>query len=305
MSNTVPISFAIKYREDIHMLAQQRQSKLIGTVRRDAEAVNGKAAYFERMAPTEGEEKTTRHKPTPQIDTVHSRRRVNLRTFHWADLIDRNDQAKMLAGMSLPQRYVDNGIAFLRRRQDVAIITALGGNAVSMDADDAATNVALPSGQKIVHGSTGLTLTKLLQTKEILDGADNDEEEERFFVLRAKQVTNLLQTTEVKSSDYNSVKALAEGRIDSFLGFRFIRSERLVTDGTNRLCYAYLRSAVGFAWASGSATPMAGSGEGADIYTSISVRNDLSDAWQAYVEATFDATRIEDEKVVQIACVES
>lgn len=304
MSQQIPVAFAQKYRDDIIMLAQQRQSKLLDTVRRDPEAINGKAAFFERMAPTEGQEKTTRHQNTPQIDTVHSRRRVTVRTFNWADLIDRNDQAKMLAGASLPQRYVDNGVAFIRRRQDLAIVRALGGNAYSMDADDAATTVPLPSAQKILHGSTGLTLTKLLQAKEILDGADNDEEEDRFLVYRAKQFTNLLNTTEVKSADYNTVKALVEGKIDTFLGFKFRRSERLETDGTNRLCYAYLRSAIGFAWGAGGGTPMGGA-EGSDIYTSLSVRNDKSDAWQAYVEATFDATRIEDEKVVQIACVES
>src|SRR5690606_11910239 len=108
---------------------------------------------------------------------------------------------------------------------------ALGGNAYSMDEDDAASAVPLPAAQKIPHGNAGFTLQKWLQMKEIIDSSDVDPDEPRFLIITAKQVTNVLTTTEIKSADYNSVKALSEGRIDTFLGFKVIRTQRLKSDG--------------------------------------------------------------------------
>ena len=38
--------------------------------------------------------------------------------------------------------------------------------------------------------------------------------------MTATQITNLLSATEVKSADYNTVRALVRGEIDTFLGFK-------------------------------------------------------------------------------------
>ena len=53
------------------------------------------------------------------------------------------------------------------RAMDDAIIDAASGNAFGGVAGG--TTVALPSGQKIAHGSAGLSVTKLIEAKEILD----------------------------------------------------------------------------------------------------------------------------------------
>jgi hypothetical protein len=64
---------------------------------------------------------------------------------------------------------------------------------------------------------TGLTLAKLLSAKETMDG-DDVPENGRVIVCTSDQISDLLNTTEIKSSDFNTVKALARGEIDSFLG---------------------------------------------------------------------------------------
>lgn len=290
MSTQIPVAFAQKFRGDFLMLSQQRGSRLRSTVRNDPDNLSGKAGYFERIGSTAMVERLTRHQDTPRVDTPHSRRRVTLRDFEWADLIDPQDVARMLAN---PQnRYVMNAMWAAGRQIDDLIIAAANGNAYSMDSDDAATAVALPSAQKVAVASTGLTLAKLLSTKEILDGAEVDPEEPRYCIVTAKQVTNMLNTTEIKSSDYNSVKALAEGRIDTFLGFKFIRSERLTNSSTTRYCLAYAMSGIGFAI-------------GQEIVTDIGPRRDKGNSTQVYLSMTFGSTRIEDAKVVQIACLES
>ena len=112
------------------------------------------------------------------------------------------------------------------------------------------------------------------------------------MVVTAKQLQNMLGVEQITSADYANVKALVQGDIDTFLGFNFIRTERLVTDGTNRLALAFTQNAIGLAL-------------GQDITTKISERADKNYATQVFLSMSIGATRVEDEKVVEIACVES
>jgi len=292
MSDQIPVAFTEKFRDDFIMLSQQKGSRLEATVRTDPDRLEGDAGYFDRIGATEMVENTTRHGDTPLVNTKHSRRRITLRDFDWADLIDKKDRVRILGGGQLPGRYLQNALWAAGRKKDDLIIAAANGNAFSIDEDKAASTVALPAAQKVAVNASGLTLVKLITTKEILDGADVDEDEERFMIVTSKQVSNLLNTTEVKSADYNTVKALVEGRIETFMGFRFIRTERLTKDSSsNRLALAYVRSALGLAI-------------GEEIMADIGPRRDKRNSIQVYVNMTMDATRIEDEKLVQIACQE-
>ena len=113
------------------------------------------------------------------------------------------------------------------------------------------------------------------------------------MVCSANQLSDLLNINEVKSSDFNTIKALVQGEIDTYLGFKFIRSERLGLDSSsNRQVLAFCQSAIGLA-------------VGSDIQTKISERADKNYATQVFLSMTIGATRIEDEKMVEIACTES
>lgn len=293
MSTEIPVAFAQKFHDDFIMLSQQKGSRLERTVRRDPDMLQGKFGHFDRIGKTEAAEILNRHGDTPLISTPHSRRRVGLRSFDWADLIDKRDVARMIAGGQLPARYSQNAVWAMGRKKDDLIISAANGNAVSIDEDDAATNVALPAAQKVAAGGTGLTIGKLRSAKQILDGSDVDEDEPRFAVVTSKQVQDLLATTEVTSSDFNTVKALVAGQINTFMGFEFIRTERLTVDGaSDRLCLFYAASALGMA-------------VGEEVMVDIGPRRDKRNSTQVYVNMDMDATRIEDEKLVQVACVET
>lgn len=293
MSLLIPVAFTQKFHDDFIMLAQQKESRLESTVRTDPDNLNGKFGYFDRIGATEMSPSTGRHSDTQITSTPHSRRRISLRDFDWADLIDKKDMRRMMQSGQLPPRYKENAVWGANRKKDDLIIAAASGNAYSMDENDAATAVPLPASQKVPVDASGLTLAKLLITKEIISGADVDEDEEITFALSNKQVTNLLNTTEVKSADYNTVKALAEGKINSFLGFNFKRTQRLAVDGSgDRLCLAYAKSGIGLA-------------VGQEIESDIGPRRDKRNSIQVYVDMGMDGTRIEDEKVVEIACQES
>ena len=287
MSVQITTAFIEQYKSNVFHLAQQKGSRLRDAVK--TETVNGKAHYFERIGTTAALKRTSRHSDTPRVDTPHSRRRVTMEDYDWADLIDNEDKVRML--ISPESEYAQAGAWAMGRAMDDAIIDAASGNAFGGVAGGS--TVALPSGQKIVHGSAGLSVTKLIEAKEILDANSVDPEEPRFCIVTSKQLSDLLAITQITSADFNSVKALVQGDIDTFMGFNFIRTERLDTNSSsNRLVLAFAQSGIGLA-------------VGSDIQTRITERADKNYATQVFLSMTIGATRIEDEKVVEIECTES
>ena len=174
---------------------------------------------------------------------------------------------------------------------DDEIIAAVSGNAFG--GETGSTTIALPSGQKITEsGTAGLTIAKLRSAKEIMDAGSVDPSLPRTIVVSPKQITDLLGTTEVTSSDFNTVKALANGEISSFLGFNFIVSNRLTLSSSKRLCLAYAMDGLKMAI-------------GQDIMTRIDERSDKGYSTQVYVCQSIGATRMEEEKVVTIQAHEA
>ena len=290
MSNQITTAFVQQYSSNVQMLSQQMGSVLRGVV--DVESVTGKSAFFDQVGKTTAVVRSSRHADTPQIDTPHSRRRVTLADYEWADLIDNADKVRLLIDPT--SSYAKAAAAAMGRAMDDVIIAALGGT--SYTGETGTTTVALPSAQKpyTASQSDGLTVAKLLNAKKILDLADVDPSLPRFLLCGPTQIADLLNTTEVKSSDFNTVKALAQGQLDSFLGFKFIVSNRLKFDATNtddRLCYAFTSDAIKLA-------------VGQDVLARIDERADKSYSTQVYYAMSIGATRMEEEKVVEIACDE-
>jgi len=284
MSTQITTAFVEQYKSNVFHLAQQKGSRLRGAVK--SETVTGTSHYFERIGATAAQIRTTRHSNTPQIDTPHSRRKVTLADYDWADLIDQEDKVRML--ISPQSEYAKAGAYAMGRAMDDAIIAAASGNAYGGVAG--ATTIALPASQQIAVGATSLTVDKLISAKEILDASDVDPDEQKYLVCSAKEITSLLGDNKVTSADYNSVKALVAGQVDTFMGFKFIRTERIAQDGSgDNLALAFTQSAIGLAL-------------GKDISTRISERDDKNYATQVFLSMTIGATRVEDEKVVEIAC---
>ena len=94
MSTQITTAFVEQYSSNVSMLAQQMGSKLRGSV--DVDTVRGKIAFFDLIVVTAAVARTTRDGATPQVNTPHSRRRVSLADFEWADLVDDLDKVRML-----------------------------------------------------------------------------------------------------------------------------------------------------------------------------------------------------------------
>lgn len=280
MSTQITTAMVEQYKSNVLMLAQQKGSKLRGTVR--SEMVTGKNAYFERIGAVDMVDATSRHDDTPQIDTPHSRRRVSLTTSRFADLIDNADKVRTLIDPTSP--YAMNAAWAAGRKMDAVIVAALAGNAYAGVAG--ATTVALPSAQKVAAASAGLTIAKLRSAREILLAADIDLDMGATCIINPAGLTDLLSATEITSSDYNTVKALVQGQVDTFLGFKFVVS----TQVTALKAYCYAKNAAVLA-------------VGSEPVVRISERADKNYATQVFVEMDIGATRVEDEGVVEISYV--
>lgn len=302
MSLEIPVAFVQQYKSNILMLSQQKQSILRPTVR--FETMTGKRMAIERLAPKNPQKRTTRHAPTPVSDASHSRRWLTIVDYEVpADLIDDQDKLRLLIDPQGP--YTQNQLSGLRRAQDDEIIAALGATVyVGEEGSSSVTNYAVGEsrlvagdGSIVAAGSahsdttaTGLTIAKLLTCKQLLDDEEIDPERQRYFLCNPYNINQMLNTTEVKSSDYNTVKALAAGQIDTFMGFRFLMSTRLVTDTTEtdcKKCYAFAAGSISYS------APQ-------EPKVSISIRHDLSDSVQVYCTQTCGAVRNEGPAVVEI-----
>lgn len=290
MSIQIPDSYVEQFSAQVHLLAEQRMSRLRNTVR--LEPVTGESAAFERVggidAPNEIAEL---HGDTPLNNTPHSRRWAFMKDYDVADLIDKQSRVRLL--IDPDSVYTMRHAGTMGRGVDDSIISALGGSAA--EGKSGTSTQALPDAQKIAHGSTGLTIAKLIQTKEKLDAAEVDEFIPRFFVCGSRQMRDLLEDDKVTSRDFNTVQALVRGEIDTFLGFRFIRSERLVvgTIAANiRECYGYAQTGVVL-------------GVADEPQSVAAPRPDKRMAQQIYTWGTWGGVRMEDVQVVQVACDES
>jgi hypothetical protein len=290
MSVQITTAFVEQYRGNVEHLVQQKGSRLRDSVR--LETVTGKNAFIEQLGTTVAAKRTSRHSDTPRLDVPHSRRRVSLVDYDWADLIDQEDKIRMLIDPTGP--YTEQAAFALGRAMDDEIIEAADGTAFT--GVDGSTSTSFTSGNIVdvqVGGSSsdvGLNVAKLRAAKEVLDSSDVDPEIERYCVVNAKQLKNLLGETAVTSSDFNTVKALVQGELDTFLGFSFIRTQRIGVDSnSDDKVLFYAKPGIALA-------------VGQDVQVRISERADKNYSQQVFASMSIGATRLQEELVGYIEC---
>lgn len=307
MSTEITQAFVDQFGANVFHLSQQKGSRLKGAVRNESQ--NAESAFYDRIGKVAAVKKAGRHSSTPQLDTPHSRRMVTLEDYEWADLIDKQDKVRMLNDPA--SEYVMAAMWAMGRSMDDEIIAASVGNAYSGQKG----TVAVPHPNSLKYAAnnatvhTNLNVRTLRAVKRIMDAAE--VEGERYFTVTASQLESLLGQTEVTSADYNSVKALVQGEVNSFMGFKFLHTERLSTQ-TAALSASDTTGAIGagtsvvgyrkcFAWAKDGLLLATGM----DIVSRIDERADKSYSTQAYACMSVGATRMEEEKVIEVFCKET
>lgn len=294
MSVQITTAFVNQYHANITLALQQMDTRFRGAVR--VETMNAEYDYFDQIGATTALLRTTRHGDTQYVDTPHTRRRCSLAFYEWADLIDKEDKVQMLSDPT--SAYVQNAAAAMFRAMDDVIITAFDGTAYTGKAGGTSTvfdsnNVVAVTVGDTVNGSTacGLNVAKLRAAAKILN-ANEVPKEERYIAISAKQLDNLLGTTEVTSADYNNVKALVNGSVDSFMGFKFIPSERMGVDSsTYRKVMCWHKNGLLL-------------GVGRDVEARVDQLPTKGYSTQVYVSMGLGAVRMDEKMCVTILCSE-
>ena len=291
MSDQITTAFVQQYTNNITMLQQQMFSNLRGAV--DVETVNGEFKYFEQVAATAMTEIETRHGDTRHTDTIHRRRRVGLADFDVADLIDNPDKVRTLIDPT--NSYVQQFAAAAGRTIDDTIITAFDAT-VSTGKTGSSSDAFDSTNFQIGVGTSNLTTGKLRTARRMLEAAENPEDSgdnQWYVVCSAEQREGMLGDSEFQNSDFNSVRALVDGEVDTWLGFKFLKSERLpVVSATN------VRSV--FAWRKASMKLAIG----AEPQGFIDVMPGKNHSTQVRYTMTLGCVRLDQVGVVRILCDE-
>lgn len=298
MSQQITTAFVQKYKAGIEIGLQQRGSVMADKVRNETQ--NAKFDFYDKINATAAQKVTERHGNTPLVDTQHARRRCGLVDYDWADLIDKADKLRLLEDPTGP--YTMNAVMALGRSKDDEIINAAFASVATGETGSVSTVFPTSTDTNVVAvdyvesgnaANSGLTIAKLRRAKYFLDRYQNDPSEERFIALTARQVMDLLRTTEVTNADYNTVRALVEGKINTFMGFNFVQTERLLVDASNyRRLLCWVKSGLLLATAS-------------EVEVDIAPRKDKRNATQVYVCGSFGSIRMDEGKVVEIKASEA
>ena len=281
-----------QYANTIYLLAQQADTRLRGAVNVDTNW-SGNTKFYDQYNQDVMVELITRYGTTPVQLPDFRRRAVSPRYFVSATLEDPKDALQMIVDPK--STIMQAKIAAANRTTDDLIIAAAGGTSYTGQTGSIA--VTFPSAQQVVVGQfpasgNGMSKAKILAAKRLLDTQEVDSSD-RYAVTGSAQIEDLLNTTEITSSDFNVIKSLVQGEINTWIGFSWIRSERLLTDvSSNRLCYFFQKWALQLAIQK-------------DIEGRLDERVDLNMAWQIYLRMCMNATRLEEARIVQVACTEA
>jgi len=291
MSFEITTAFVQQYGSNVQLLSQQKGSRLRACVREEPQT--GKNGFYDQIGATTARKRTERHGDTPLISTPHSRRRVTLVDYDWADLIDELDKVRMLIDPTSP--YAMNAAFAMGRAMDDEVIAAM--TATAYTGEEGSTSVTFPSAQQLDISGT-LTLAYLISAKEKLLAAEVDEDLQLYFMCSASVLGDLLNIETLTSADYVTVKSLVQGDIDTFMGFKFKRSERLPLDRTttgggsgDRSCFAWAEDGILLA-------------VGKEPVPRIDERPDKNYSTQVFYSEAVGATRMEEKKIVEVICQE-
>lgn len=302
MALTIQENAQVKYTNKWGTLLQQQTSRLEQFMTVDR-GLSGKVVYYDQFGILDFEEKTTRLAPTKLDEAPTFKRSMRPKMFHKSIGYDEFD-GKKLGDIDLPVSKTIEGLraAAGRRMDDVAISAFLGTNYIGEDGVDAV-ELGNPVPVNYVESGTAsdsnLTVAKLRATLEWFQqneawGQDSENYGDKLVMaVTSSQIMSMLRSIEVTSSDYNDVKALVDGKVDTFLGFKFIRTQRLPLDPKTKVrkCLAWVKSRAQF-------------GLWEDFKVKVSVRDDLDEALQIRAKFACGATRLQEEGFKAVLCSE-
>ena len=297
MAFEIPEHYSRSYTTNVELLLQQKDSRFGGAVTVD-NYTGEQSQVVKQFGEVEFAEKTARLADTNFSEIEHKQRWVFPTDFDLALPVEKEDEIRMLDSPVSP--YASAMAAAWNRKKDSVITTAAFGTAKTGKNGGTSTihdvtNQRVAEDFQIGGGGSdsGMTIDKLLEASRLLNAAEVDEDEPRFMAVTARQLQDLLNTTDVTSADFNTVKALVQGEVDTFVGFKFIRYELLAVDGNSaRRVLAWAKTGLHL-------------GMWNALESHIDQRPDKKYLTQVFMKGTIGATRTQEKKIVEILCDET
>ena len=311
-ASIIPVHYVNAFNSNVWHLAQQKGSRLAGLVRVESQKAEKDFWDYYDLS-DEPTERVSKYADVVPTETSRGRRMTTFTNFEKAEFFDHLDSLKMIHDPKSPvSEAFQNSFG---RKMDRLILAGALGTAYS--GKSGTTSVVLPTSQKLVafDGSTttgvGLNVPTLRAIKKKF--AQNEVEGEIILVVSAEEIDSMLGITAVTSADYNSIKALVAGTVDSFMGIRFVRTELVERPAAN-VTYTVTNGVYG----AGTGTVTAAKGrrcvafvkqgvimvKAEDMTSKISERNDKGDVIQLYSKMSLDATRLEEKCVMEVVTSE-
>lgn len=297
MAYEVDDHYSQQFTANMELLLQRMGPKLMPYV--TMASYEGESAQIvKQFGEVEFNSSAGRFEDTVWSEIEHKQRWLFPTDYDLAMPIDKRDEIRMIGDLQSP--YVMAMAAAYGRKVDDIIIDAVFATAktgvnggTDTDHDTANQQVAVTVGNG-GSGNVGLNVAKLREARRILLAGHVDlDRETAVIAVKAKQLDDLLGETEVTSSDYNAVKALVNGEIDTFLGFKFVHHE-----GLNATADPYTRVPV---WVPSGMH----FGTWNNLDTDIGPRRDKKNTMQIFQTFTAASTRLQEAKVVEILCNEA
>ena len=272
---------------------QQPDSRLLPAVTRAD--FTGKKKAFNLITARTAEKITVRKGATPDNDFEGNKYWLSQVPYELATTFDEYDEA-YLGQIILPtsEEFQAHRNAFNRAIDDSIIDSFDGTRYIG---EDGTTSNTFPSGQSIAvdyvesgsAANSGLTIAKLRRAAKIMD-EDEVPAGDRYIAVTAQEKQDLLRTTEVTNADYNTVRALASNQIDTFLGFKFIHTERLPVNSSTDVTsvFAWHKNGLKFAMS--------------NLKAYMDILPERRHSLQLRTTAMFGAVRVQNEFVVRIYC---
>tara|TARA_B100001094_G_scaffold59835_1_gene55264 strand:+ start:4784 stop:5629 length:846 start_codon:yes stop_codon:yes gene_type:complete len=200
--------------------------------------VIGDTYKFRRMGTGLANQKSTSDLVTP-MDVTHEFKTATLTNWNapeYTDMFDAQD-----VNFDEKQELANTIAGALGRRCDQLVI----------DAMDASTPLTTTVGTAVGGAGTNLNMAKVIKAQVELRN-QNVPNTELFAVVNALGLSGLLNDTNATSSDFQNIKALVSGEIDTLVGFKFMiisdRAEGGLTVAANVVdSWFFNRPAVGLA----------------------------------------------------------
>lgn len=231
---------AVQQFDDLVKHEYQARGRLRNTVTIRT-GVTGDTYRFQRMGQGIANQKATQADVTP-MNVGYDIQTATLQRWlapEYTDIFDK-DEVNFEEMSELAQTIAKA----LGRREDQLIIDALNGGSYSTSPANADT------GLDIVTGAAGLTVDKVLEINERFQDLEV-EDGDKHIAVTAKGLRDLLTDPEVTSSDFNTVKALVSGELDTWMGLKFhilgTRTEGGLPVVTDQRAFAWHKAAIGYA----------------------------------------------------------